>query len=170
MKQLPAIRLRALEPEDLDLLYRIENNDALWRVGATNVPYSRYVLHDYIANSHSDIYADRQLRLMIEDQQGNVVGIIDLVNYDPRHQRAELGIVIEEDRRRQGYASAAVGELCRYAADILHLHQLYVLVDTGNEAAVNLFRNVGFRQENMLHDWLCTGQKYSDAVLMQTFF
>ena len=29
-KQLPAVRLRALEPEDLDFLYRIENDEALW--------------------------------------------------------------------------------------------------------------------------------------------
>ena len=36
------MKLRAIEPEDLDLLYQIENNTELWQVGATNVPYSRY--------------------------------------------------------------------------------------------------------------------------------
>ena len=36
-----AIHLRALEPEDLDMLYQIENNRELWSVGVTNVPYSR---------------------------------------------------------------------------------------------------------------------------------
>ena len=102
MKQLPEIHLRALEPEDLELLYGIENDDVLWRVGTTNVPYSRYVLRDYIANTRSDIYADRQLRLMIERSDGQVVGIIDLVNFDPRHQRAEVGVVILADHRRQG--------------------------------------------------------------------
>ena len=44
------VSLRAIEPEDLDLLYRIENDRNLWNVGTTNVPYSRYTLHDYIAN------------------------------------------------------------------------------------------------------------------------
>ncbi len=170
MKQLPTIHLRALEPEDLELLYRIENNDVLWRVGTTNVPYSRYVLHDYIANTHSDIYADRQLRLMIEDDEHRVVGIIDLVNFDPRHLRAEVGIVICDDRRRQYYATAAVRELCRYAQDILHLHQLYVIVDVENQAALQLFQHVGFQTVNTLHDWLSTGSEYHDAVMMQTFF
>ena len=33
------IRLRAMEPEDLDVLYQIENNQKLWDVGTTNVPY-----------------------------------------------------------------------------------------------------------------------------------
>ena len=43
------ILLRAMEPEDLELLYQIENNPALWKVGVTNVPYSRYQLRDYLA-------------------------------------------------------------------------------------------------------------------------
>ena len=170
MKQLPQIHLRALEPDDLDMLYRIENNDALWRVGTTNVPYSRYVLHEYIANTRSDIYSDRQLRMMIEDCRHQVVGIIDLVNFDPRHLRAEVGIVVEEEKRRQGYATAAVREICRYAEQILHLHQLYVIVDMENTAALELFRKEGFKAVNTLQDWLSTGKEYHDAVLMQTFF
>ena len=170
MKQLPQIHLRALEPDDLDMLYRIENNDALWRVGTTNVPYSRYVLHEYIANTRSDIYSDRQLRMMIEDSRHQVVGIIDLVNFDPRHLRAEVGIVVEEEKRRQGYATAAVREICRYAEQILHLHQLYVIVDMENTAALELFRKEGFKAVNTLQHWLSTGKEYHDAVLMQTFF
>jgi diamine N-acetyltransferase len=170
MKQLPTIHLRALEPEDLDLLYRIENNDVLWRVGATNVPYSRYVLHDYIANTRSDIYADRQLRLMIEDSEQHVVGILDLVNFEPRHLRAEVGIVICDDRRRQYFATAAVQELCRYARETLHLHQLYAIVDVENEAALQLFQHAGFQTTSTLHQWLSVGSAYHDALLLQTFF
>ena len=52
---LPTVKLRALEPEDLEILYTIENNQSEWNVGATNVPYSRYVLRDYIANTASGI-------------------------------------------------------------------------------------------------------------------
>ena len=57
------IHLRAIEPEDLDFLYRIENDVKLWNVGITNVPYSRYALHDYVANASGDIYTDHQVRL-----------------------------------------------------------------------------------------------------------
>ena len=102
------IRLRAIEPEDLDLLYRIENDSSLWNVGATNVPYSRYTLHDYIASSSDDIYADRQVRLIIETQHGETVGLADLINFSPQHRRAEVGIVIMEPQRRRGYALEAL--------------------------------------------------------------
>ena len=68
------MRLRAIEPEDLDLLYQIENDQSLWKVGTTNVPYSRYTLHDYIASSSDDIYADRQVRMIVENDEGETVG------------------------------------------------------------------------------------------------
>ena len=161
--------LRALEPEDLDLLYQIENNRDLWQVGATNVPYSRYTLHDYIATSSDDIFADRQVRLIVENEQGEAVGIVDLVHFDPQHQRAEVGIVILPVFRRKGYATAAIRALCDYAVRIVHLHQLYAVIDSTNEAAVSLFEKEGFATRNILSEWLFDGQKYRNAVLMQRF-
>lgn len=54
------IRLRAMEPEDLDLLYHIENDRSVWGVSSTNVPYSRYAPHDYVAHAQNDIYTDKR--------------------------------------------------------------------------------------------------------------
>lgn len=161
--------LRAIEPEDLDLLYQIENDQQLWHVGATNVPYSRYTLHDYIATSSDDIYADRQVRLIIENAERHTVGICDIVRFDPQHLRAEAGIVIMKSYRQQGYAGAALRQLAHYALSILHLHQLYAVVAADNEAALKLFRKEGFGHETQLHDWLFDGHNYADAVLMQRF-
>lgn len=163
----PKIRLRAIEPEDLDLLYRIENDMVLWNVGATNVPYSRYTLHDYIANSSCDIYTDRQVRFMIENAEGEVVGIVDIVNFDPRHQRAEVGVVVENVHRRKGYACAALNQLAGYSLSVLHLHQLYAVVDAANEASVELFAKMGYEITAELKDWLFDGQHYNKSLIMQ---
>lgn len=77
------VRLRALEPEDLEWLYTVENDTDLWRWGNANVPYSRYVLKTYIAESRHDIYADGQLRLAITSACGDeVMGCVDLVHFD----------------------------------------------------------------------------------------
>lgn len=165
-----SVTLRAIEPEDLDLLYQIENDQKLWNVGATNVPYSRYTLHDYIATSADDIYADRQVRLMVQDAESHqTVGICDIVRFEPQHLRAEAGIVIMEPYRQQGYAQAALDQLLHYALTILHLHQLYAVVAAGNEAALHLFRHAGFDHETRLHDWLSEGHNYTDAIVMQRF-
>jgi len=164
------VSLRAIEPEDLDLLYRIENDTALWAVGTTNVPYSRYLLHDYVAHATADIYADRQVRLMIDNTAGQTVGIADLVSFDPTNRRAEVGLIILNEQRRQGYGSSALLQLCHYARRVLHLHQLYAYVDIHNEASLRLFRKVGFTAAVRMPDWLYDGDQYHDAWLMQHVF
>lgn len=166
-EDLPVIMLRAMEPEDLDLLYRIENDRKLWDVGSTNVPYSRYALHDYIAHASGDIYTDKQVRLIVEDAEGNTVGIADIVNFAPGHRRAELGLVIERPYRRQGYGQATLQSLAHYALRQLHLRQLYACIAADNNASLGLFRKAGFCQTAVLRDWLFDGVSYRDAVLMQ---
>ena len=166
---IPYVLLRAIEPEDLDSLYRIENDVKMWGVGATNVPYSRYSLHNYIAQNSSDIYVDKQVRLIIEDKDHHTVGLIDLVNFDPQHLRAEIGIVIQTRYRNQGYAWAAMEKIISYAHSVLHLHQLYAIVSTNNPSSLKLFQSFGFQYNMQLKDWLFDGDKYFDAIVMQYF-
>lgn len=166
----PVIRLRAMEPEDLDMLYTVENDMEHWASGTTNVPYSRYILHDYMSTVTGDIYADRQVRLIIEScSTGETVGMIDLVNFNPRHRRAELSIIIRKEMRRQGYATLAVRDVIDYVYRILHLHQLYAVVAKDNDGAVALFRRAGFDACCELKDWLYDGEKYKNALVMQFF-
>ena len=163
------IRLRALEPEDLDVLYQVENDYRLWNVGVTNVPYSRYALHNYIVLQTGDIYTDRQVRLMMENEEGEAVGIVDVVNFDPQHLRAELGVVVMEKYRRRGYAGEALREVIRYSVETLHLHQLYTFVDKANEASLSLFLKMGFEKVACLRDWLFDGRQYHDTLFLQLF-
>jgi diamine N-acetyltransferase len=163
------VRLRAIEPEDLDLLYSIENDRDLWEVGTTNVPYSRYTLHDYVATSSDDIYADRQVRMMIDNEAGETVGIADLMRFDPQHLRAEVGMVIMKPYRGKGYGAATIEALVDYAVRILHLHQLYVVIAANHHATVRLFAEHDFTHQTLLKDWLQEGHDFVDAVVMQRF-
>lgn len=167
MKQ---ISLRAIEPEDLDLLYRIENDVELWNVGTSNVPYSRYLLHEYVANSKNDIYIDRQVRMMVENDEGKVIGVVDLVSFDPANQRAEVGLIILNSFRRQGYGTAVLCKISDYALRILHLHQLYAYVDNQNEASLRLFEKAGYTVASKIKDWLFDGRKYHNSLLLQYIF
>ncbi len=60
------ISLRALEPEDLELLYEWENNLSYWTISSTVAPFSKFTLKRYLKNSHKNIYETGQLRLMID--------------------------------------------------------------------------------------------------------
>ncbi len=166
----PAVHLRAIEPEDLDLLYRIENDTKLWNVGNTNVPYSRYTLHDYIANASDDIYIDRQVRMMVENSENQIVGITDIVNFDPSNRRAEVGLIILDAYRRRGYASSTLEQVAAYALKVLHLHQLFAIIDADNIASFNLFEKMGYKMSAVITDWLYDGMKYHDAKIMQRVF
>lgn len=76
--------LRAIEPEDLDLMYIIENDPNVTRYSSTSVPISRYSLKRYIAESNSDLYKDSQVRMAIlNPRQGNACGFMDLTDFVP---------------------------------------------------------------------------------------
>ena len=42
------IKLRAMEPEDIEILYRWENDTDIWKVSNTIAPFSKYVLRQFI--------------------------------------------------------------------------------------------------------------------------
>lgn len=161
------VHLRALEPEDLELLYKVENDMSLWSVGTTNAPYSRFALSEYITSATGDIFTDHQVRMMICDDAGHTVGIVDLMNFNVQHRRAEVGIVIFEQFRNRGFGLAAMKHVFRYAHAILHIHKLYALVGADNIYSCRLFEAVGFSQEGMLHDWLFDGDKYQNVIIYQ---
>lgn len=160
-------RLRAPEPEDLDCMYQFENTPSLWEVGNATGPYSRFHLKQYLETNKNDIYSDGQLRLMIESSEKNVVGIIDLFNFEPFHSRAEVGIVIAEEVRQQGVGKLALELLVSHCFDFLGIHQLYASIDVTNQACRKLFQKCGFEEYAYLKDWMRTGKTYRDVVVVQ---
>ena len=100
------IYLRAVEPEDLDFMYNMENDPLLWDISSFTVPYSRYTLRQYIENNQNDIFADKQLRLMIIKKSDSIVlGTVDLSDFMPFPSRAALRIYFLKNYRKEGYAS-----------------------------------------------------------------
>ncbi len=97
----------------MEWLYSVENDEELWQWGSSNVPYSRYTLKTYIAESRHDIYADGQLRLVIETEDEHLVlGCVDLMDFSPRHLRAEIGILLFPEYRGRGVANQGIGDAC----------------------------------------------------------
>lgn len=163
-----SVNLRAIEPEDLELLYKVENDRSLWEVGTTNVPYSRFLLREFIANSTGDIYTDKQVRMMISVQD-TTIGMADLISFNPTHLRAEVGIMILKEYRQHGFALEALHQLALYAHHTLHLHQLYAYVSLENKSSLMLFEKAGFHQSCTMKEWLYDGKKYHDAAFLQLF-
>ncbi|HBK31376.1 MAG TPA: GNAT family N-acetyltransferase [Porphyromonadaceae bacterium] len=162
------IRLRAPEPEDLDILYKWENNTEWWQYGSSIVPFSRFALKQYLIQSKQDIYQDKQLRLMVELKSTHAtIGSIDLYDFDPFHLRAGVGILVDENYHRQGYASQILELLEAYCFGFLRLNQLYAVVPVQNTRSINLFKKSGYILSGTLQKWLSSGDFYEDATLFQ---
>lgn len=164
------VSLRALEPTDLELLYSWENDTSLWAATDTTAPYSRQTLWQYLENYTGDIYKTRQLRLIIQNNNGTAIGTVDFFNFDPLNNRAELGLFIANEHRRHGYGRAALHLICDYAQCHIGLRQLYVYIRTDNLACLNLFTTFGFVQAGVLRAWVKRGRDYHDAALLQLIF
>lgn len=160
--QFKDIRLRALEPEDLELLYDWENNDTNWVISNTVSPFSKYTLKRYVENSHKSIYETGQLRLMIDHIPDNkTIGTIDVFDFDPFHKRAGLGILIANDKyKRKGFGTMALTCLISYCFKTLQLHQLYCNILENNGASLDLFKKQGFKQSGLKKDWIKTSDGY----------
>ena len=157
--------LRAIEPEDLDVMYILENDPRMEDCTSTTVPLSRYALHQYIVESSGDLYRDAQVRLAILDPLISATcGFLDITDFVPRHRRAQIGIALMQDAMGRGLATEALKEASDYARR-QGVSQLYAIVATNNASARALFLRAGYSEACVLTDWLLMGGQYVDAVL-----
>jgi diamine N-acetyltransferase len=187
------IRLRAMEPEDLELIFRLENEPDLWSISNFTVPYSRYAVKRYLEETRNDLFADQELRLVIvrraegatsirTDNEITIgtanesivgtgsevsIGTIDIIDFSPLHKRGEVGIVLSREYRGAGYATEALRLLCDYAFDYLCLKQLVAHILVENSASLRLFTSCGFTQCGILREWLFVEGAYHDVALLQ---
>lgn len=164
------IKLRALEPADVELLFRWENDETLWYLSNTLAPFSRFKLEQYVLNAGNDIFTDKQLRLMIDLLNQNspaTIGTIDLFDFDPHNQRAGIGVLIEEKFRNHGYAAETLETLINYCFNKLNLHQVYCNIAVTNKASLKLFQNAGFKIAGERKEWLLMGQNWVDELFLQ---
>ena len=160
------IYLRALEPEDATLIFMWENDSNLWQYGNAQAPLSLHQIRQYIDNYTDDVFANRQLRLMI--CHGDMaVGTIDLYELDPIHRRAGVGIMVAQEHQHEGIAKLALEAFARYAEDRLGLHQLWCVCAVNNIPAIATFKSAGFTISSKLRSWIRIGHSYTDAFILQ---
>ncbi|MCD6112677.1 MAG: GNAT family N-acetyltransferase [Bacteroidales bacterium] len=162
------INLRAIEPADIDILYKWENDTSIWYLSNTIEPFSKFILEQYILSSNQDIYSKKQLRLMIDiNESKKTIGSIDLFDFDPKNKRAGIGILINKNERGKGYASEALELLINYSFHTLDLHQLYCNISADNNVSLKLFHNFGFKIIGLKKQWNFINDKWMDEYMLQ---
>lgn len=164
------IILRALEPDDVELLYHWENTPEVWRVSNNRTPLSKFALASYIKSSDKDIWEIREMRMIIESADHKALGTIELFDFDPYHNRAGLGVMIyDQSERKKGLASAALELLFDYAQNELGIAQVYANVAESNLASLELFKKLGFELAGIKKKWLRIPTGWENEHLFQKF-
>lgn len=162
------IYLRALEPEDIDFVHAIENDESFWEISNTQTPYSKFLIKQYLEHAHKDIFEVKQLRLVISSYKNDTLGLIDIFDFDFKNNRAGIGVLLKEPNdREKGYGKEALSLLINYCFTHLGLHQLYCNISEENEASIKLFTKQGFKNIGLKKDWNYMNGSYKNEYLFQ---
>jgi len=162
------IFLRALEPSDVELLYKWENDPEIWKISQTLVPYSKYTLKQFVDSAQEDIFTVKQVRFMINLMYTKeTIGILDVFDIDFLNSRAGIGIIIDKNHRNQELGTEAVLLATTYLFNTLHLHQIYCNVVRYNEISLKLFQKCGFSAIGTKRDWVKTQNGFEDVIMLQ---
>lgn len=145
------IELRSPEPEDLDFLYRIENDTENWAVSNTRSTYSKQQLLDLILSSHNP-YDAGQCRFIVTYKH-HTVGTVDLFDFDPFHGNGAIGIFIDEPFRQQGHALEALRRFLYLCKKSFGMNSVLAQIDMENQSSLNLFTKAGFEKIGELKNW-----------------
>lgn len=161
------IKLRALEPEDVGFLYELENQESLWEVSQTQIPFSKFLLQEYIQNAKQDIYEAKQFRYVISSFDNQLFGCIDLYGFDPKNKRACVGIAVLEKYQGQGIGQKALQNLMNHCEKYLDLYQLIAYIPEDNMISIKLFEKLGFTSYGVKKDWIFSQGKFKDVIIYQ---
>ncbi|MBR5531692.1 MAG: GNAT family N-acetyltransferase [Bacteroidales bacterium] len=163
------IYLRAIEPEDLEFLYKWENCVDIWQESNTLAPFSKFTIKTYIERSlNENVFETGQVRFMIcLTNDNSVIGTADIFDIDSFNSKAAIGLLIDNNYRGKGYAKEALDLLCNYTKDTLLLNQLYVHIATDNLSCLSLFEKSDFNNNGTLKCWIKTKDGYKDVFVFQ---
>ncbi len=161
--KLPMIHLRPLERNDLHFVHVLNNHQGIMSYWFEE-PYEAYVELVQLYDKH--IHDQGERRFIVENQAGVMIGLVELVEINYIHRRAEFQIIIEPTYQGQGHAEQATQLAIDYAFCVLNLYKLYLIVDKENHKAIHIYKKCGFMFEgDLLQEFFIEGE-YRDAIRM----
>ena len=147
-----SVKLRPLEREDLRFVHQLDNNASVMRYWFEE-PYEAFVELSDLYDKHIH---DQSERRFVVECDGEKAGLVELVEINHVHRRAEFQIIISPEYQGKGLASRAAKLAMDYGFTVLNLYKLYLIVDKENEKAIHIYRKLGFMVEGeLIHEFRC---------------
>ena len=163
------IYVRALEPTDLEFLYKYENSFSVMQWGGQKNLYSRYDFKRFIEDSHQDITITNQKRFIVAlKSDDRAIGTVDLYDYCTDNQRVCIGLIFyEESDRNMGYGKEVIRFAKQFCFQQLSIHQLYVEIEADNINSIKMFESCGFKYCGTKKDWIQKSGAFCDIKCYQ---
>ena len=159
------VRLRALEPGDLERCYTWINDREVTRYTTARYPMSRADEERWLQASTSNFTLG--VKLAIETMAGDHIGNIDLHRSHPEDRKCGLGIMVgDKERWSQGYGRDAIITLLRFAFHEMNLHRVWLTVLEDNERAIVCYLKCGFVEEARQRQDVYTLGRFRDVLYM----
>jgi len=159
------LKLRPLEREDLRFVHELDNNESVMHYWFEE-PYEAFV---ELADLYDKHIHDQSERRFIVEREHVAVGLVELVEINHIHRRAEFQIIVAPAHQGKGYATIASALAMDYAFTVLNLHKLSLVVDCENERAIRVYKKLGYRDEGILRQEFFVDGEYRDAIRMAAF-
>jgi ribosomal protein S18 acetylase RimI-like enzyme len=101
-------------------------------------------------------YISFPLTGFVWEEDGKIVGNISMIPYNDRGERIYLlaNVAVQQDYRRRGIARALTENALELTRQHRSISSTWLQVRDDNQAAVNLYRSVGFREQARRTTWL----------------
>lgn len=154
--------LRAMEQRDTSLLLEMINSPEIEKaLGSFSLPVNEAQQREWIEKYRN---TDRQIRLMIELENGETIGVIMLYDIDMKNGTAEVGykIMADKELRIKGDMDDAMEGILQYAFWELRLNCVQAHTLSDNERSEKLLLRNGFTQEGLLRQRVYQSGSYVD--------
>lgn len=157
-----SIALRALERDDLRFVHSLNNNRRVMSYWFEE-PYESFVELEELYLKHIH---DQSERRFIAHQDGNLVGLVELIEISTVHRRCEFQLIVSPEFHGQGIGTEITRQAIDYAFRVLNLNKVYLIVATENPAAIHIYKQLGFVAEGRLVQEFFVNGAYQDALRM----
>jgi len=103
---------------------------------------------------------------IVEKANGRTIGDLAVCIDKETKQTAELGIALDPNYQKKGFAKESVKAMCNYLFSQKNIHRLHVSIDPRNEASVGLFSSVGLRKEGIHIESYFSEEEWCDDLVM----
>jgi ribosomal-protein-alanine N-acetyltransferase len=160
--------LRALEPEDFELIYRWHHDEKMTSQLSGNVYFiSKARERKWTEEKSLDDQKSLYLGICLSEL-GEMIGYLSMSDIDLRNRKAEwTGLVIgKEELWSKGYGTEAAALMLEYGFGQMNLHRIYGYCLEEHASSIRMFEKLGFKKEGVLRDSVFRTHKYRNQILL----